>query len=131
MRVLADTNVILDVVNQDPLWANWSEAKLLRCSGNVLINPIIYAELCSRASSTSEVDQMMVQLGLAYLEFSRKSLFLAAQAYRSYRQRGGAKTSPLADFFIGAQAEAEGFTVLTRDATRYQTYFPTVPLIGP
>ena len=57
--------------------------------------------------------------------------FLAGKAYREYRRRGGARTSPLPDFFIGAHAAVSALTLLTRDAGRFRTYFPTVRLITP
>lgn len=131
MEVIVDTNVIADVLNDDPLWASWSKRRLVEQEGGLLINPIIYAELCYRADSSAAVDQIIAGLGLRYKEFSRSALFLAAKAFRSYRQRGGIKSSPLADFFIGTHAEAAGLTILTRDPARYRTYFPAVPLICP
>jgi len=74
---------------------------------------------------------LIEKCGFRYAELPRAALYLAAQAFRIYRQRGGSKTSPLADFFIGAHAQVTGFSILTRDVTRYQTYFPSVPLISP
>ena len=57
--------------------------------------------------------------------------FLAGKCFLEYRRRGGSKRSPLPDFFIGAHAAVKGYDLLTRDATRYRTYFPTVKLIAP
>jgi predicted nucleic acid-binding protein len=131
MRVLVDTNVIADVLHGDPVWASWSAERLSEHAGNLLVNPMIYAELSFNAKSTDEVDQIIANLGLEFEELPRPALYLAAQAFRQYRQRGGAKTSPLPDFFIGAHAQAAGLTLLTRDHNRYATYFPTVPLIAP
>jgi len=129
-RVLVDSNVIIDLIRDDPQWAAWS-ADAIAASSGAAINPIIFAELCYQKTSAGEVDEVLAVLGLGYAELPREALFLASQAYRGYWQRGGTKTAPLADFFIGSHAEAEGFTLLTRDPTRYQTYFPTVPLICP
>jgi predicted nucleic acid-binding protein len=98
-------------------------------AGRLAINPVIYAELCFPLLSAEETDQLVAYLGLKYREFSRESLFLAAQAYKIYRKRGGTKTAPLPDFFIGAHAAALGVPIITRDVTRYQTYFPSVTLI--
>ena len=92
---------------------------------------IIYSELCAGAEGPFLVDTVLSRLNLEYQEFSRNTLFLAAKAHLSYRRRGGIKSAGLPDFFIGAHAAAEGFTLLTRDRARYQTYFPTVPLICP
>ncbi len=131
MRVLVDTNVITDVLYGDPVWETWSDAQINRWQADLWINPIIYAELSYRATSTAEVDQVVTSLGLQYAELSKQALYLASQAFKAYRQRGGTRTAPLPDFFIGAQAQAEGFTLLTRDKNRFETYFPNVPLICP
>lgn len=131
MAILVDTNVVVDVLHGDPVWVVWANAQLKRYSTELWINPIIYAELCYRATSSEEVDQVMVDMGLNYEELTRPALFLAAKAYQVYRQRGGTKTTPLPDFFIGAHAEASGIPILTRDPSRYKTYFPSVPLICP
>lgn len=129
--VLVDSNVVIDITSRDPHWEEWSALQLETFAGRLAINPVVYAELCFQLPSADEADQLIAYLGLEYREFSRESLFLAAQAYKIYRQRGGTKTAPLPDFFIGAQATALGVPIITRDATRYQTYFPTVTLISP
>lgn len=129
--VLVDTNVILDVTTNDPVWRQWSEDRLAEFTGRIAVNPLVYTELCHRAGLIDEVEVLLASFGLRYLELSREALFLASQAFRAYRLKGGTRTAPLADFFIGAHAQAEGFTLLTRDVTRYRSYFPSVPLICP
>lgn len=131
MAVLVDTNVISDVIYQDPVWAPWSSARLLQYAGDLVVNPMVFAELCCRANSAGEVEQIIRSLGCKQEELSHSALFQAAKAFVAYRQQGGKRTSPLPDFFIGAHAQAEGHTLLTRDKGRYQTYFPAVPLICP
>lgn len=131
MAVLVDTNVICDVLFNDPVWSEWSSTQLTQHWGGLYINPIIYAELSYQAPSAKDVNHTMEALGLVYAELPVPSLFVAAQAYRSYRQRGGTKTSPLPDFFIGAHAQEAGLTLLTRDKARYETYFPRARLICP
>ena len=129
--VLVDSNVVIDITSRDPDWEAWSAQQLATFAGRLMINPVIYAELCFPLPSAEDADQLIAYLGLKYREFSRESLFLAAQAYKIYRQRGGIKTAPLPDFFIGAHAAALGIPIITRDITRYQTYFPSVTLISP
>ncbi len=131
MGVLVDTNVIADVLHGDPVWKDWSTEHLAHHAGQLCINPMVYAELCVHARSYAEVEQLLPGLGLKYEELPRPALFLAAKAFRAYRERGGVKTSPLPDFFIGAHAQTSGHSILTRDKGRYQTYFPNVPLICP
>ena len=93
--------------------------------------PIVYSELCYYANGFDEVDELVLAFGFKLEELPRRALFMASQAYRAYRQRGGTKTAPLPDFFIGAHAQALGIPILTRDAGRFATYFPGVQMISP
>ena len=129
--VLVDTNVILDVTEQDELWADWSLNQLSRYVDQMIINPLIFTELCYEAGKVADVEAILDALGLQYYELPREALLLTSRAYKTYRQRGGTKSSPLPDFFIGAHAAALGIPILTRDVGRYQTYFPEVELIYP
>lgn len=130
---LVDTNVLLDVIQDDPFWYEWSakHLELAQQTGKLVTNPIIYAELAQRFPSREQVDRVLDLFGLNWLAFDRDTLYLAAQAYGVYRKRQGAKLNVLADFFIGAQAQSQGYKILTRDITRYRTYFPDVELIFP
>ena len=129
--ILVDTNVIVDVVEQDDHWTDWSCERMTEWTGRMMVNPIVFAELCYEAQDEADVDVVLLSLGLKYSEIPRRALFLAAQAFRMYRQRGGVKTSPLPDFFIGAHAAVLNVPLLTRDVSRYQTYFPDVKLVCP
>lgn len=109
----------------------WSFERLAMHPGQLIINPLIFSELCYRAETKEAVEHVIEMLGLAYYELSKAPLVLAAQAFKQYRLRGGTKSAPLADFFIGAHAQADGHAILTRDKSRYETYFPEVQLIYP
>ena len=131
--LLVDTNVLVDVLEDDPQWAEWSLAQLRAQSQihELLINPVIYAELSLTFSKAEALDAAVDGMGLVLREINRPALFLAGKAFVRYRRKGGMKQNVLADFFIGAQAAVLGCPVLTRDARRYQTYFPSVSLIIP
>jgi len=132
-RLLVDTNVLVDVLENDPEWADWS-IRQLRAQSQIHeldINPVIYAELSLTFSTVEALDEAIADLGLSFLELPRPALFLAGKAFARYRRQGGAKHNVLADFFIGAHAAVSGARLLTRDARRYQTYFPSVELITP
>lgn len=132
MPVIVDSNVIFDVTSDDPVWADWSDAQITVCQpSGLLINPLIYTELCTDAATTADVDKLLSGLKLELRELSRESLFLTAKAFLKYRRQGGTKTAPLPDFFIGAHAQVLGVPILTRDAGRYTSYFPSVQLICP
>lgn len=128
---IIDSNIVIDIVGIPGEWTDWSMGQCSRFPGALLINPVIYAELCSPCESVMEVEDIIDYLGLELHEVPREGLFLAAQAYKLYRSRGGTKTAPLPDFFIGAHAVILGFPILTRDVARYRTYFPSVDLICP
>ena len=131
--LLVDTNILIDVLEDDPEWADWSIAQL-RAQSKVhplTINPIIYAELSLTFSKVEMLDETIENLGLTVLELPRPALFLAGKAFLQYRRQGGKANNVLSDFFIGAHAAVLGCPLLTRDARRYQTYFPSVKLITP
>lgn len=131
--LLVDTNVLVDVLEDDPEWADWS-IQQLRAQSKVhplAINPIIYAELSLTFSTVEALDETIDKLGLTVKELPRPALFLAGKAFLRYKRQGGSKSNVLPDFFIGAHAAVLGCPVLTRDAQRYRTYFPSVSLITP
>lgn len=131
--LLVDTNVLIDVLEDEPEWADWSIAQL-RAQAKVhslIINPIIYAELSLTFSKVEALDDAIEHLELTVLELTRPALFLAGKAFTQYRRQGGKANSVLADFFIGAHSAVLGCPLLTRDTRRYQTYFPRVELITP
>ena len=131
--LLVDTNVLVDVLEDDPEWADWSVGQLRAQSKihKLAINPIIHAELSTVFSTVEMLDGTLANLGLAMIEIPRPALFLAGKAFLRYRRRGGSKTNVLGDFFIGAHAAVSGFPILTRDTRRYSAYFADVRLIAP
>jgi predicted nucleic acid-binding protein len=132
MPAFIDTNAILDVTTRDPVWNPWSSRVINRhAPEGLFINSLVYSELCIGAESTEEVDGVIKGLRLGYMEIPSSALFFAAKAFRAYRSRGGTRTSPLPDFFIGAHAKSLGLPLITRDVNRYRTYFPEVVLITP
>ena len=133
MPVLVDTNVLLDVVENDPVWADWSQNRLETCSlqDRLFINPIIYAELSIGFERIEEIDGVLDETGIRIEEIPRAALFLAGKAFQNYKRRGGTRSNVLPDFFIGAHAAVAQMPLLTRDRGRYATYYPTVDLIAP
>lgn len=129
--VLVDTNVLLDVIEEDQVWVNWSMEQMRQYPDSLFINPMIFTELCYHSNSPDEVERTMLILGLHYREFTKQALYLTSQAFKTYRSRGGMKNAPLPDFFIGAHAMSLNVPLLTRDTERYRSYFPEVDLICP
>ncbi len=131
--LLVDTNVLVDVLEDDPEWANWSIGQLRAQSKihRLAINPIIYSELSLTFSTVEALDCTIDDLSLTMIELPRPALFLAGKAFVRYRRQGGTKQNVLADFFIGAHAAVAGYPVLTRDTQRYATYFSGVSLVSP
>lgn len=132
--VLVDTNVLLDIATRDANWFAWSAGQLapLIDAREAAINPVIYAELAPLYRDARDLDlNLEPPSDFRRLQMPYSAGFPAARAFQAYRKVGGQRSAPLPDFFIGAHAEAEGLTLLTRDATRYRTYFPNVRLICP
>lgn len=132
MPVMVDANVLLDTLTGDPRWADWSATTLsaLADRERVVINPIIFAEVSVGYSRIEDVDDALPPT-LDREPLPYEAAFVAGKAFRTYRRRGGERSSPLPDFFIGAHALVAGYRLLTRDARRYRTYFPALDLIAP
>jgi predicted nucleic acid-binding protein len=132
-QVLVDANVLLDVLTDDPAWSEWSAGQLEECAARsrLCINPIIYAEVSVGFDRIEDLDAVLPPADFTRLPLPWESAFLAGKAFLGYRRAKGARRSPLPDFFIGAHAAIERMPLLTRDARRYRTYFPTVEVIAP
>jgi predicted nucleic acid-binding protein len=130
---LIDSCVLLDVITDDARWADWSAGQIATAmdTGRVVINPLIYAEVSVGYDTLEELDEL-----LPASDYEREPLpfvagFAAGKAFVRYRRSGGGKRSPLPDFYIGAHAALAGYRLLTRDTSRYRTYFPALDIIAP
>jgi len=130
---LVDSNVILDVLTEDPRWYAWSSNALAQCAneGPLYINPIIYAEVSIGVATIEEMEEVLPPESFPRIPIPLEAAFLAGKAFLQYRKRKGTKITPLPDFFIGAHAAVAGLQLLTRDSRRYRTYFPSIEIIAP
>ncbi len=130
---LVDTNVLLDLVTDDPVWAEWSIRQLDAASmkGPLAINDVVYAELSVRFERIEALDDILGEAGITLAPMPRPALFLAGKVFQRYRAAGGVRNGVLPDIFIGAHAAIAGLPLLTRDVHRYRTYFPSLSLITP
>ncbi|MEJ7687580.1 MAG: type II toxin-antitoxin system VapC family toxin [Variovorax sp.] len=130
---LIDSNVLLDIAKADPDWQEWSSRQLASCAekGKLAINAVIYAEVSCHYSNESQMEAAFPQRIYARHHLPYEAALLAGRAFMKYRGAGGAKRSPLPDFYIGAHAQTMGYTLVSRDKARYRTYFPKLKLIAP
>lgn len=130
---MVDSNVVLDVLSEDPEWFDWSAAMLSDAAerGRLVINPIIYAEVSCAFDRIEDLDDAVPPDYFVREPLPWAAGFLAAKAFVKYRRAGGSRRSPLSDFYIGAHAALAGYTLLTRDAGRYRTYFPKLRVVAP
>lgn len=130
---LVDSNVVLDYLTADDEWVDWSATMLKQAvdEGGVAINHVVFAEVSVRFTTLDAVDEALPADYFQRLSLPWEAAFLAGQCFKRYRDRGGARTSPLPDFFIGAHAAVAGMALLTRDARRYRFYFPKLTIIAP
>jgi len=131
--VLVDSDVLLDVVTDDPSWAKWSSTTLARVLDEsvLVINALVYAEVSTRLTTIEALDDALPVELYRRDNLPYEAAFLAGKVFLDYRRRGGTRRSRLPDFYVGAHAAVAGFELLTRDATRYRTYFPGLNLISP
>ncbi len=133
MDMVVDSNVILDIVTEDKRWFTWSSESLAHYSEThaLVINPVIYAEVSIGFDRIEDVEAILSPMIFRREPIPWEAAFLAGKCFLQYRKKGGSKLSPLPDFFIGAHAAVLGIPLLTRDASRYRTYFPKLKLIAP
>jgi predicted nucleic acid-binding protein len=131
--ILIDTNVLLDIFQNDPEWAAWSQDKLDAASAtdHLAINPVIYSELSIAFARIEELEAVLTEAALTVESIPREALFLAGKVFLAYRRARGSKQSVLPDFYIGAHAAVMRWPLLTRDVARYRSYFPGISLISP
>lgn len=131
--VMVDSNVLIDVIENDPVWTDWSLGQLepLITEHRAAINPIVYAEIAANYVEIEALERALADFDLVREQLPWEAAFMASQAYKLYRKRGGAKRSPLPDFYMGAHASLAGYALLTRDPQRYREYFPRLKLISP
>jgi predicted nucleic acid-binding protein len=131
-RILVDSNVLLDILGERSDWTDWSEAALNAAADTapLVINPVVYAEISVRFSRIEDLDEALASSSFEREPIPYAAAFLAGKTFLEYRRRGGARASPLPDFFIGAHAAVAGYRILTRDIARYRTYFPRVVLFA-
>ena len=131
--LMIDSNVLLDVMTEDPRWFAWSALALEQAADRfrLVINPVVYAEVSVRYARIEDVDAALPRAMIDREPIPFEAAFLAGKCFLAYRRRGGTKLSPLSDFFIGAHAAVAGYQLITRDAGRYRTYFPKLPLLAP
>lgn len=132
-NVLVDSNILLDILEEDVNWYEWSSTQLQKAADYsvLIINPIIYAEVSVGFERIEELEEALPPNFFERRALPWEAAFLAGKCFMRYRKLGGTKHSPLPDFFIGAHAAVSGLTLLTRDAARYRTYFPSLKLITP
>ena len=132
-RVLVDSNIILDLMTEDKRWFTWSAEAIRRVAdtSRMVINVVVYAEVSVHLSRAEDLDALLPKDVFEREAIPYEAAFLAGKCFSIYRRRGGARSSPLPDFFIGAHAAVAGYRLLTRDAARYRTYFPKLDVIAP
>jgi|SRR5580692_2750548 predicted nucleic acid-binding protein len=131
--VLIDSNVLLDIMTEDARWFSWSADAVEGAAdiSRLVINPVIYAEVSIHYTRVEELNAALPRAMLDREALPYEAAFLAGKSFLAYRRRGGVRRAPLPDFFIGAHAAVAGYRLMTRDAKRYRTYFPTLSLIAP
>ncbi|HUL25023.1 MAG TPA: type II toxin-antitoxin system VapC family toxin [Streptosporangiaceae bacterium] len=131
--MLIDSNILLDIFTRDPRWGIWSRSTVAALANEsvLVINPIIYAEVSVDFARIEDADEVLPPDVFRREPLPYEAGFLAGKCHRDYRRRGGPRTSVLPDFYIGAHAAIRRYRLLTRDAPRFRSYFPTLDLIAP
>jgi len=130
---LVDTNVLVDLLDEDLEWRDWSASMLERASrqGRLVINPLVFAEVSVTFDTVEELDEALPPAYFAREPLPWSAAFVAGKAFATYRRRGGKRSALISDFYIGAHAAVAGYTLLTRDPERYRSYFSKLRIVAP
>jgi predicted nucleic acid-binding protein len=130
---LVDSNVLLDILTEDATWLDWSSEALAEAAeaGPLVINPVVYAEVSVRFTTIEAIEEALPSRDYRRESIPWEAAFLAGKVFVDYRRNKGTRSTTLPDFFIGAHAAVADLDLLTRDISRYRTYFPTLSLIAP
>jgi predicted nucleic acid-binding protein len=130
---IPDSNVLLDLIMRDPVWFNWSASQMRnsREKGRLVINAVVFAESSAQVDGYGEFQKILAQIGIDLEECPWEAAYQAGRTHLAYRKSGGTRVRVLPDFLIGAHAKAKGYSLLTRDAARYRSYFPELEIIAP
>jgi predicted nucleic acid-binding protein len=132
MPTILDSNVLLDLVQRDPLWYSWSAERLTQSQSNgVCINAVVFAECSAGYASRIEFHNTLKHVGVNFENIPEEAAYLAGRTHLEYRRRGGLRARTLPDFLIGAHAAVRDFTLVTRDPAIYRGYFPNLDIIAP
>ena len=130
---LVDTNILLDISGPDSVWKPWSTLRMTEAAdeGELVINQLVYAELASGYARREHLEAVLPPASYRRESVPWDAAYMASVAFLEYRRRGGRRSSPLPDFFIGAHAAVRGYCLLTRDRGYYAGYFPKLDIISP
>ncbi len=130
---MIDTNILVDLREQDPVWENWSYRAIAdaRLVGEVVASVLTIGELASRRGTLPELQELSAGYGVRILPLSVAAAHRAGEAQRAYRAAGGRREKLPVDFLIGGEACMVGAAMLTRDPRHYRNYFPELTLITP
>ena len=133
MQTIPDSNVVLDILQPEQEWFDWSSKHLEACleNGSLIVNAVIFAEISGQYLSHRDVQQALFRLGVKLEDIPWEAAHLADRAHRAYRHAGGRQERLLPDFLIGSHASLRKYRLLTRDQARYRTYFPDLDIIAP
>lgn len=123
---IVDTNVWVDCIDERSPWHDRAIDRLQACAERTRlhINVGIYTELLVPRPDAPALDEMLDLDEVVRSPLPWACAALTARAWGLYRERGGAKTGPMPDLYIGAHAAVADLSVLTRDRAGHASYFP-------
>ncbi len=131
--IAVDSSVLLDVISNDPKFAESSAAALAAAGemDDVIVCDAVMAEICAYTEPMESAPEAMCEFGIRFVPMNEQAAMRAGVMYRRFRQRGGGRERLVSDFLIGAHAMLQAGTLITRDAGFHRDYFKGLKIINP
>lgn len=134
MITAVDTNILIDILEPDPIFGPASREALKQCTmeGAICACEVVWAEILSvYADAAKDVAHALQQVGLSFSPMVEEAALEAAACWHRFREKGGKRDRIVADFLIGGHAFVQCDLLLTRDRGFFREYFQNLRIVSP
>jgi len=129
-----DTNILIDILEPDPVFGQASKQALRRClqEGSVVACEVVWAEVVTAYSrKKKQVLDIFSKIGIEYSAMTLEAAVEAAVCWSAFRKKNKVRDRIVADFLVGGHALILSDRLLTRDRGFFRDYFKRLRIESP